>query len=110
MYKSLQGARKNGGKTRVYIWRELQTKTSSIQLKLLLPAILISSLPRFIEKIRKHNWFVKKINNFKSERTFETPDLYIVSLFLLSTANRKQTNLGIIQASPRIQRGKKFNA
>ena len=55
MYKSLQGARKNGGKTRVYIWRERQTKTSSIQLKLLLPAILINLLPRFIEKIRKHN-------------------------------------------------------
>ena len=51
-----QRARKNGGKTRVCIFgAKIETKATSRQLKLLLPAILINSLPQFIEKVLTNN-------------------------------------------------------
>ena len=56
----------------VHLGRKIETKACSRQLKLLLPAILINSLPQFIEKVIK-NCLVQKIKNFKSEQTFETP-------------------------------------
>ena len=52
-------ARKNGRKTRVCTFgAKIETKASSRQLKLLLPAILINSLPQFIEKVLTNNVFV----------------------------------------------------
>ena len=55
-----QGARKNSGKTRVCTFgAKIDPKASSPRLKLLLPAILINSLPQFIEKV------LKTIDSFK---------------------------------------------
>ena len=51
-------ARKNGGKTRVCTFgAKIETKATSRQLKLLLPAILINSPPQFIEKVLTNNLF-----------------------------------------------------
>ena len=67
--KYTKGAKKWRENARVYIWGENRNKL----LKLLLPSILIKSLPQFIKNVPKNNSFVKQINTFKSERTFETP-------------------------------------
>jgi len=47
---------KNSGKTRVYTFgAKIERKASSRQFKLLLPAILINSLPQCIEKVLTNN-------------------------------------------------------
>ena len=72
-----QGARKNSGKTRVCTFRaKIDTKASSPRLKLLLPAILINSLPQFIEKVLKTIDLFKKLSILNRNELLKHPVIH----------------------------------